>query len=245
MENSNQRISLILLSLAFVIVGIFIIISATRGALFPNICLSNFKMYSSGEVVSEEGDNECLCVKGKVLCAKKRDGDDLNQLTISDFVRSNLQFEYDYFASGVSPDLLSKPLGVSFTSIVTTEKSIEVQLQQSQLCSETGKPAVQIGLYNFRENTLTLLNVLNSIESIYVNPCTVTLQFKINKLTISDLSDFKLAYQTEDGQSTVADVCLYNKGIYNDGDNYVSEDKCNVCRCVGGVSRCSTDRVCK
>lgn len=245
MENRSDRISLILLSMVFVLVGGFTIIAASRGALFPNMCLKDFKVYSSGDLISESEDRECFCLGGKVVCSEKEGVQENGDLEISDFIRSNLEFEYKYFSAGVSSELFQKPQATSFTSIVTAKSAIEVQVQQAQLCSESGKPPVQIGLYNYRDNTLTVLNAVNTIESIYKVPCTVTLVYKISKFEISNVEDFKLVYRSESGESISADVCLYNGNVYNDGDNYVSMDKCNLCRCVEGISRCSTEKKCE
>lgn len=245
MENGGQRVSLILLSIAFTVLGLFTIISASRGALAPGSCFKDFRFYESGAVVSENDSQTCYCSKGKVVCSENQNEEINDNLTINDFVRSNLAFEAKYFASGVSAELLGKPLGTAFASVVTGDKRIDVQLQQSQLCTETGKVPAQIGLYNFQNGVLTLLNVVNTIESLYIQPCTVTLTYKISKIDVSAAEDFKLVYQTEDGDKSAADICLYNNKVYNDGDNYISTDKCNLCRCVEGVSRCSTDKVCK
>lgn len=245
MENSSQRIPLILLSLLFVILGIFLIISISRGYLLPNKCLRDFKVYSVGGLVSKEGDRSCYCTSGKVVCSVNKDDSSASKLQISDFSRNGIDFSYKYFSSGVSSELLSKKLGVSFRSVVTSSKSISVEVIQSQLCNEKGNPSVQIGMYHFEGSTLTLLNVLNDIAEVYTEPCTVSLTFNIKDLEVKSIKDFRLAYMNEEGQSVDADVCLYNSEIYNDGDNYISEDKCNLCRCVGGVSKCSTDRVCK
>lgn len=237
--------SLILISIAFTVLGLFTIISASRGALAPGACFKDFKFYQNGSIVSENDNQSCYCSKGEVLCSSMEKDSSDPALTVNDFIRSNLTFEAKYFSSGVSADLLGKALGTSFSSVVTGDSKIDVQLTQSQLCTADGKVPSQIGLYNFRGNTLTLMNVVNTIESVYVLPCTVTLTYKITKLDTAVIDDFNLIYQTEEGDKSVADICLYNSKVYNDGDNYISADKCNLCRCVEGVSRCSTDKVCK
>ncbi|KKR06168.1 MAG: hypothetical protein UT34_C0001G0208 [candidate division WS6 bacterium GW2011_GWF2_39_15] len=244
MQTGKQQIFLIIFSLFFLIFGVFVVISALRGSVSTKFCISGLSFSKDGDLISEIDGKQCYCTNGKVVCSKVAVDESDKPLVVSDFLRSNLTFEAKYLSTGLSNDLVAKPLGVVFSTINTSRNTVEIVLKQSQLCTAQRDIPTQIGMYNYRKSTLTLLNVINSLESLYTVPCTVSLTYKINGLDVREVSDFKLVYQSEDGQRDIADVCLYNSNVYNNGDNYLAEDSCNVCRCEGGITKCATDRVC-
>ncbi len=245
-KSSKKKIELMLLAIVFTFVGIYIALFSYREALIGNGCYVNGKLYESeSEVDGYEDGKICFCDDGKVKCNEQGKETDSSDLSLEDFIRKSLNFSYRYVSDGISSDIAQKPLQTQFRSVKSIEKGIEVVLEQGQLCTKDGKAPVQVGLYNATGNTLTVLLAVNTVASIYTQPCTVSATFRISPIDLELSSGFKLQYMSEDGALVPAQVCIYNSRLYNDGDNYSAIDSCNLCSCDNGISRCSNDRVCE
>lgn len=243
--SKGKIIWLLIVSLFFIIAG-FAVISSTFNTTFgSDACVVNGKQYSDGErVLGYKEGADCTCANGKVICTEiAQTGKDTN-LEVDDFTRDNLQFSAKYITTGMSSEVEFAPLKTVFRSISSQENEVEVVIEQGQLCTVDREAPVQIGMYHASKDSLTLLMVVNSIASIYTEPCTVQATFNISKLK-SDIKDgYSLQYRSENGELLRANACIYNEKIFNNGDNYKAVDGCNICNCDNGISRCSNDRVC-
>jgi hypothetical protein len=236
---------LMLISLFFVASGSILIWYMLRSAFVGNSCVADQGSVADGERLQgyKEGF-DCTCVKGKIVCTEVVQSEVDNDLQIEDFRRDNLDFEARYVTAGASDEVAFAPLGTVFRGVSSRTDSVEVILEQSQMCTADMEAPVQIGMYHASKNSLTLLLIVNTVASVYTQPCTVRTTFNISDIDLDPKSGYRLRYRNEGGEVVSANVCVYNDGLFNNGDKYEAEDACNICTCDNGISRCTNDRVC-
>jgi hypothetical protein len=233
------------LSICLIAAGGALLTHMLRSTFAPGSCSVNGNSIQSGTriVGYKEGFN-CTCSDGKVLCTEVVQTETDSELKVENFTRDNLTFSSKYITTGVSSELGAAPLNTVFESINSESGSIEVVLEQAQLCTQAMEAPVQIGMYHVSKNSLTLLLIVNSATSVYTEPCTVQAVFDISKLKLDPKDGFRLQYRSETGEIVLANACIYNSRLFNNGDKYKAVDECNICSCDNGISRCSNDRVC-
>ncbi len=238
-----QKIWLVCVTLIFVLVGLVIVWYSGTSLFLGSNCWYEGKVVSAGTIFSK-GDSECGCNEGKILCEKIDSLERDEELEVEDFTRDNLQFNTRYITSSVSSQLEVAPLKTMFTSIRNLENGIEVVLHQAQLCSNDSTPPVQIGMYHASEASLILMIIANTAPSLYTRPCTVEATFTITDFGYNPAANYALSYRNEPGTIMKANICSYNGRLFNHGDRYEAIDRCNICMCDHGISRCGNDRVC-
>jgi len=238
MSTKLRRISLLALTFVFTIVGVIIFSVSINEFFFKDICWSGNKAFESGSEIKKYKDGyTCLCEEGEIICSQKLKTEQ-TALELEDFTEKNLKFSYNYITNGITQDLLNSPLQTEFVSVANLKKGVEFSILQGQLCSEENRPAVQVGLYNYSDGILTLISIINQINTVYFVPCTVEVVYSISPLQLDLKKGIKLQYSNNVGEIVRANVCVYNSKIYTEGDYYESLDGCDVCRCSNGVSKC-------
>ncbi len=242
-QKNTINLYLVIVTLFFIFAGLAFSFTTVKSAIEQRYCWSGNKLYVSGLQISTDENTVCTCSNGKVSC-RELPKPDKALLSLNDFTSKNLTFTTKYLSPNI-PDAIAKNiLQISFEGVSIKNGNLEVVIHQVQFCTQDLKVPVQIGLYNFQGNTLTLLNSINNISTIYNKPCLVELVYSINKLKITDDGTFKLRFSDDKFEAVNGNICLYNSKIYSEGDKYVASDKCNVCSCSDGISKCSTNVSC-
>ncbi|HVX92769.1 MAG TPA: hypothetical protein VHA74_01510 [Candidatus Dojkabacteria bacterium] len=242
-QKTPINLYLVIVTLFFVVAGLAFSYSTVKNGLEQRYCWSNNKLYVAGSQVVTNDGSICTCSGGKLACREIPKADKA-EFTIKDFTNKNLSFSTKYLSPNI-PEAISKNiLQVSFEDVSVKNGNFQVVLHQVQNCTQTLKVPAQVGSYNFTNNTLTLLNAINNISTIYNKPCLVELIYTLNKFKINDDGTFKLRFSNDKFETINGNICLYNSKVYSEGDKYVASDKCNVCSCSDGVSKCSTNISC-
>lgn len=242
-SETAQKIWLFFVTILFIIVGVSIVWYTGLSIVLGSRCLHEGRIIDVGTIVSK-GDSECTCFDGKLLCERVIDPEKDSELEVEDFTRENLEFSTRYVTNTVSSQLEIAPLKTTFTSIRNFENGVEVVLQQAQLCSDNMTPPIQIGMYHASETSLVLMIIANTAPSLYTKPCTIEATFRITNFNYSTDNTYALSYRNEPGQLARANICSYDGRLFNHGDRYEAVDRCNICSCDHGISRCSNDRIC-
>lgn len=227
-------------TVAFLVVGISVIFFTYDRVSSTNTCNFNNTVYQNGaEVQGFQEDSKCVCSDGSITCSEETG--ELKLPDIADFKRTGLNVDIKYVASGSKESLAKSVLKTSFESVSKREDVLKVSIEQEQLCTEDNRVPVQIGMYYVRDDTVYVTNVVNK-DKKFSQDCIVLVTYTIPNLKKD--SSYKIVYLGEDGNSLNANICNLNGKVYFEGDVYSSTDNCNICTCLGGVSKCSNDRVC-
>jgi hypothetical protein len=242
MKITLKLVWLSFITVIFLGIGISIIYFSINRIVNNGTCKFNNVKYEKGDEVIGYKDGElCNCEDGSIVCSKITDTSDLQNA--NKFTKDNLIFSAKY-TKPESGSIEILPLRTKFTSISILESSVEIVIDQGQVCSSDNRAPIQVGRYMLNGNTLTVSNSVNTSPSLYTTPCIVTMSFKISKIQLTKITDLKIIYENDTGQTLPATLCYYNSRVFGDTDVYSSIDKCNICTCENGVSKCSNDRVC-
>ncbi|MCK9368367.1 hypothetical protein M0R04_00075 [Candidatus Dojkabacteria bacterium] len=242
MKITFKLVWLLFITVLFVGIGSGIIYVSIDRVINNGVCRFNKVSYDSGtEVIGYKSGELCNCEDGSIVCSKLNGGIDTSNG--SKFTKSNLVFSAKY-SKPSSSSIEVMPLKTNFVSISILDNSTNIVLEQEQLCSHDNRAPIQIGRYMFNENILTVSNSVNTSPNLYATSCIVTMNFKISKIKLKEISDLKIVYANDLGQTVPATLCYYNNTVFANEDVYSSIDNCNICKCENGVSKCSNDRVC-
>ncbi|MCC7289888.1 hypothetical protein IT417_01390 [bacterium] len=239
----DNRFVLLVVTMLFVFFGGFLVYISLDKVLGINSCKFNDQSFAAGsEIPGYKQGFTCNCEGGEVTCVKV--DTDTAKPTLDKFTRKNLTVKPKYLVGGLKDTLDSFVLKTRFVSVSTKAKSIDITIEQHQKCSADSRIPIQVGMYYLTKDTLYITNVINNSPTNYVLDCTVSVHYRITDWDY-DGRDLDIVYLDDSGQIEKASLCYYEKNIYANGDIYSASDKCNICSCQDGVSKCSNDRVCK
>lgn len=226
----------------FLVLGSFVVYFSIQKIVGISNC--NFNGNEYGNDVEVPGYKEgyvCKCINGDVKCEEIIDSSTLPSL--DKFTRNNLKTTPKYLISGTKEQISSSPLKTKFVSISSKNNSINITIEQEQKCTPELKIPVQIGMYYFVKDKLYLTNIVNKSPNLYTENCIVSVSYQISNWKYKG-NNLSVTYWAEDGSEHKAMVCNYDNNVFSEGDVYSSIDKCNICKCISGISKCSNDRVC-
>lgn len=242
MRKKKKSLFLLTITLLFLILGVFVVIFSARETISSYICLYNTRIVKNNEMFELE-DQVCRCSNGKVTCVKK-DGDKSQIFgdEIKEFTQKNLVYKSEYLTNIVSTEIDGLPLKTKFTSIDSSDGQIRISINSVQMCKKDLTIPPQYGMYRFENNQLILQNNVNTVSSIFSTPCVVKVIYQIKNLPIDIENGVELLFTDQSGYYTTADVCVYNSKLYNQGDKYYALDKCNICTCSDGLTKCTENK---
>ena len=232
-----QKVWLLFLSSIFLLGALLtLIVSIDWNA---NRCSVNEKEYEIGDIVGGYLENAvCECGEGgKVVCELK----DITKsfLESSDFTTKNLDFEAE-FSNSLSGSEVNIADEIVFRSVSQSDDGLKIIVEKLELCSSDGDVQKQVGFYSLGEDLLVLTAIGTGDPEKYSSPCIVKNIFLLEKMTGDVSDDFKVYYRDEEDNVYLADMCVFEGKLHNDGDTYMSEDSCTICQCTAGKNTCSS-----
>ena len=160
---------------------------------------------------------DCICgEKGDVVCELR----DVTKsfLNSSDFTTKNLNFEAE-----VSNSLSNSEVNIAdeivFRSVSQSDEGLKIIIEKLDLCTANSDIADQVGFYSLASDTLVLTAIETGDPATYTEPCIVKNVFLLTKITGNIEDDFKVYYRDEEDSVFLADMCVYQGKLHNDGDN--------------------------
>ncbi len=239
----KSDVFLIIITILFVVTGSFLLFSALNEYSFGgrDVCIVDGVEYEQGEKVIEyrEG-SECVCASGGLVeCVPLSEKEELQRqsaIDVSDWDNQGLEFDYSYVV-GLSETDTDFDSDVSFQDVRFEEDNLVVILEQRQSCPGSGNPPQQAGFYNKGENELSFYNMVRRVDEEEGIGCIVRLEYVLEDMGDSDLSEMELLFIDNLGAITSPDICFYNGNVYFDGDYFESEED-EVCVCENGEIKC-------
>jgi len=205
----------------------------------PNSCFVNGVEYKSGEVVAGYLENaDCVCNRdGEVDCelSNKSKGFFSN----TDFTTKNLSFSAE-FLNSLSNTEVNISEEIIFRAVSQSNDGLEIIVEKLDLCTTTNVIPEQVGFFDVSENDLVLTTIRSGDPAKFTEPCIVQNTFLLETMTGELDNGFKVYFRNENEDVFLADMCVYEGRIHNDGDLYGSEDGTQLCQCISGESVCDT-----
>ena len=195
--------------------------------------------YPVGSNISDiSGKSNCICGNnGEVVC-----DDGLVTVSPSDFSSNNMNFESSFISlATTSSDFIPD---VTFVDISQKVDNLTVVLERMSMCNVDGLVAPQTGFYKQSDSGLVLTIATNLLNESFNTQCVVRNSFKIYDIRESYPVKFNVSYQDEYNNSTSSNNCVYEGKLRNDGDVFLSKDKCSLCTCHMGLNRCELEESC-
>lgn len=242
MKIKYDKVWLIGVTLIFLLLGSFVVYLSINRIRGINNCTYNNVSYENNQYVQGyKAGFDCKCENGNIVCFDSTAN--IVKPTIDKFVRTNLKVTPKYISLGTKEGVSGLPLKTKFVSISSKTDKLNIIVEQEQKCSEDLRVPVQFGMYYLSENRLYLTNIINRAPNLYTQDCIASVTYDFSNWKYKG-DDLKIIYMSEQGEEYEASVCNYDSKIYFDGDTYSSVDKCNICKCINGISKCGNDRVC-
>ena len=202
-------------------------------------CVINGTEYKSGEEVVGYLENaDCVCNReGKVDC----EINDVSKsfLSNSDFTTKNLNFNAE-FLNSLSNAEVNISEEIVFRSVSQGTDGLKIVVEKLDLCTTTNIIPDQVGFFNVSDNNLVLTSIESGDPSKFSEPCIVKNTFLLSKITGELDESFKVYFRNESDEVYLADMCVYEGKIYNEGDTYRSENEDQLCSCQSGENICDS-----
>jgi hypothetical protein len=230
-----QRLWLMLLSTVLLLgalVTLLLSIDWTR-----ETCIFNGVEYSSGEEIVGYLENaECICnSKGKIDCQMSNRSKSF--LDNSDFTTKGLEFNAK-FLNSLSNAEVNISDEVVFRSVSQGDDGLLVIIEKLDLCTTTKVIPEQVGFFNLDGTELVLTSIKSGDPSRFSEPCIVENSFLLSSVKSKLKDEFKIYFRTENDEVYLANMCVYEGRIHNEGDTYRSDDLSKLCSCKSGESVC-------
>lgn len=181
------------------------------------------------------GDN-CVCSNdGKKVC-------DINQVSdpqTDSWTTENLSYSFDYLnrIDVNNPSVES----VKFVDISHIDTNLKITIELRSMCNEDNTVAPQIGFYKLEEDKLILSIVSNLSNETFNLPCISENIFLINGFNTIVDENFVIQFQDEYESVYLANNCVYEEYLRNNGDVYNSKDGELLCQCKDGKNSCEAE----
>lgn len=232
-----QKVWLLFLSSIFLLGALLTLIVSIDWN--SNRCSVNGEDYEVGDTVGGYLENAtCTCGEGgKVVCELKNVTKSF--LDSSDFTTKNLDFDAE-FSNSLSGSEVNIADEIVFRSVSQSKEGLKIIIEKLDLCSSDGDIQDQVGFYSLGDDVLVLTTIGTGDPEKYSSPCIVKNIFLLKKITGNVNDDLKVYYRDEDDSVYLADMCVYEGKLHNDGDTYMSSDECTICQCTAGENTCSS-----
>ncbi len=204
----------------------------------PNSCVVNGVEYQSGEGVIGYLENaDCICNReGEIDC-------ELSSKTKSffsneDFLTKNLDFSAE-FLNSLSNTEINMSEEIVFRAVSQSDEGLEIIVEKLDLCTTTNVIPEQVGFFNINEEDLVLTTIKSGDPAKFSEPCIIQNTFLLEKITGSLDDNFKVYFRNENDDVFLADMCVYEGKIHNEGDSYGSDDEIQLCQCISGENICN------
>jgi hypothetical protein len=230
-----QKMWLMLLSTVLILgalITVIVSIDWTR-----ETCVVNGVEYSCGQEISGYLENAtCICnSEGKVDCELSTKSKSF--LSNADFTTKNLDFNAE-FLNSLSNAEVNISEEVTFRSVAQDDDGLKVVIEKLDLCTTTDVIPEQVGFFNVSGTDLVLTTIKSGDPAKFTEACIVKNTFTLEKLTGKLDDDFKIYFRNEQDEVYLADMCVYEGRIHNEGDSYRSEDGSQICLCESGENMC-------
>lgn len=205
----------------------------------PETCTVNSTEYNSGDEIAGYLENAvCICGRdGKIDCELKSASKSF--LDNSDFTTKGLKFG-SKFLNSLSNAETNISEEIVFRSVSQGDDGLKIVVERLDLCTSAGNIPSQAGFFSKNGNNLVLTVIESGGPTSYIEPCIIENTFLLEDIT-GELNDaFKLYYRNEEDEVFLADVCVFEGRIHNEGDSYRSDDAAQICSCESGENVCDS-----
>ncbi len=232
-----QKIWLMLLSTVLLLGALITLLVSINWN--PKTCTVNSTKYNSGDEITGYLENAvCICGKdGKVDCELKSTSKSF--LDNSDFTTKDLAFS-SKFLNSLSNAEIDISEEIVFRSVSQGNDGLKIVVERLDLCTSAGDIPSQAGFFSKNGNSLVLTTIESGDPTSYTEPCIVENTFLLENITEELDDDFKLYYRNEEDEVFLADVCVFEGRIHNEGDSYRSDDASQICSCESGENICGS-----
>ncbi len=231
-----QKAWLMLLS-AVLLLGALITLMVSIDWSTEKCFVSGIEYISGQEVIGYLENAECICSRdGEVEC--ELEDASKSFLSSSDFTTKDLAFSSE-FLNSLSNAEVNISEEIVFRSVSQGEDGLKIVTERLDLCTAAGVIPEQVGFFNLTGNDLVLTVIETGDPSKFTEPCIIENAFVLEKMTEKLNSTFKLYFRNEEDEVYIADICVYEGRVHNEGDSYRSDDETQLCSCESGENLCS------
>jgi len=184
----------------------------------------------------EDQGSNCICnSEGEKVC----NAGGFSTTNVGEFTASNLEYTFDFLnmIDANTPSLEA----IKFVDISHLENRLKVVIEVGSVCNEDNIIAPQLGFYKLEKDRLILSIISNLTNETFYLPCISENTFLIENVDLNVMESFQIQYQDEEGMLYLANNCIYEGYIRNDGDAYNSQDGLLLCQCKSGTNSCEKD----
>ncbi len=233
MKKVRQKNWLLIITGILLATAVFALVLVARRELGIGVCYHNNIMYELNQQVSEyEKDKDCYCSwNGEIVCKEEE-----TSALYENFSSENLSFSYHLRNLLEKPS--SNPFKVTLENINYREDTVDIVLERETNCTEDGLVATQIGMYEWRDDSVILTTVSNLDETIYTHSCVVINTFSLIPKDFKKNVSPTIYYQNESGQLSNLNSCFFNEKFYASGDVFKDTTGEKLCVCKDSEIEC-------